>query len=73
MFVFSIINEFPRFISKKTNTLACLSILLCKVNKISTKHASLSNFLGLLLVQNYENNVKGNKIWIVFLCLPTLS
>lgn len=73
MFVFSIINEFPRFISKKTNTLACLSILLCKVNKISTKHARLSNFLGLLLVQKYENNVKGNKIWIVFLCLPTFS
>ena len=23
--------------------------------------------------QNYENNVKGNKIWIVFLCLPTFS
>lgn len=21
--------------------------------------------------QNYKNNVKGNRIWIVFLCLPT--
>lgn len=58
--------------TKKTNTLRVYRFCNAKVTKIQQNMQDCQTF-ETVASQNYENNVKDNKIWIVFLCLTTFS